>query len=712
MSDNEFGIYINADDSTNSEDQEDDNVEILVCSVLPEGEIADMDELSAVGINLSNAYRVEVDDIEFTVIVDLDANALAGEDTADLDVDANKAIGEETADEQSNGYTGNEGEPVIATEKCQDTDYQLRVNPDVCFRECHYTRWRKHHPFKHEWEVSYVCNICSESLVESALASHMKIHCQQFVDCKPCGSKICKNGGNNENVEKYTCASDSPYSLNNMMTRDVTENSNVREPNKENSVLSTERQSVNKEKFKMTPQSAKENLRPEINSNTENEIEPLKTNFETEFSNIKTDYSKANNDTKQSEINPEITYDTKIENLKVAPKAKESMISRPVIDHKADRVELAEAVVDMAEEIKQLMEENTRKWGPLTEIKVNRSAETSVHTIQQLEVTQNAFSNENIIPINCGKFSYEAEIPKIITLDRQLLGNKDNKHTTATNVCKVCKKSYSTVGNLKRHSVMIHDESYLYTCDVCGQKFDRKPCLTRHLKNHFKIGYVSCKICSREFPRNDSLYRHMTTVHSNPRYGSCKVCSKAFLRKDSLYRHMTAHSNQKFKSPGSAKKCDALVNVKKTQKTSLHAKMVRTTSFCSKKPRQACLNTESQRNIRQNVKRDRKAQLSRDKLDRHQRENYKHLVDHKHVIVRHNKPGVVNMQRRNPGDKVTDKGNSTNREMKLISRHVEKAADKHRLDKRDHTDKVSRSRRRVERQLHAVYGQQCCGICK
>ena len=704
----EFGGYINVDESINSDDQENDNVEIVVCCVLPEGEIADMDELSAVGINLSNAYRVEVDDIEFTVIVDLDidANALAGEDTADfIDVDANKAIGEETADEQSNGYTGNEGEPVIATEKCQDTDYQLRVNPDVCIRECHYTRWRKHHPFKHEWEVSYVCTICSESLVKSALASHMEIHCQQLVYCKPCGSKICKNSGNNENVEKYTCASDSPYSLNNMMTRGVTENSNVREPNKENSVLSTESKSVNKEKFKITPQSEKENMKPEINSNIGNQTEPLKTNIETKHSNInhETDKSKTNIEIKQSKVNPETIRDTMIENLKITSEAAKAIIypktEEPIINLNVERLELTEAVVDLTEEIEQLMEENTRKWGPLAEIRINQSSETSVYEMQQVEDAS-------------AKISHEAENPKIITLDRQLLVNKDNKHTTTTNVCKVCKKSYSTVGNLKRHSVMIHDESYLYTCDVCGQKFDRKPCLTRHLKNHFKIGYVSCKICSREFPRNDSLYRHMTTVHSNQRYGSCKVCSKAFLRKDSLYRHMTAHSNLKFKSFGIAKGYDALENVKEVQKTSFNVKKVRTTSSRSKNPRQACLNTETQRNIRQNVKRDRKAQLPRDILDRHQRENYKHLVDHKHVIVRHNKPGVVNKQKRNPGDKVTDKGNNSNRETKLISRHVEKAADKHRLDKRNHIDKVSRNRRRVERQLHAVYGQQCCGICK
>ena len=572
-----------------SEDLENDDIEIVVCSVVSEGGITDMDELLVVDTTM-NTYRIEVDDTEYTMIVDLETNDSI-------------ATSDENKEEQCDDYTGDEEESAIKPEKSQSTGNQFRFNPDVCNRECHYTRWREHHPFKHEWEVKCVCNICGENLSESSLSSHMIIHCSHFIHCKFCGSDL-------ENNFEGTNISDITHLLHNFMLKDMTESLNEWEANKEN--LVTDQQNLNKENLKINPQTKNLNINPEADNLI---INPAPENLE------------INSETENSKI------DSETENLESIESETEDYIT---------------------EEIKQLMDENTRKWGPLLEpvleIEIFQTVKLNTHEPQSLGALRNMpFSSKPKLCIDAMKGSNETLISKSVKLDRKRPAKKDIAGLFATNACKVCKKKYASVQKLKRHS-SIHDSLYPYTCDFCLRTFNLKEYLTRHMKIHFKMGYVSCKICSREFSRNSFLSRHMT-VHS-----------------------------------------DQHLNAKKRRKPRLNAE----------KPRKTGLNAEKPRNIQKN-----NAKGIRTKMNRSQKGKIKC------VVVEQNKPAEVNRHElKCHSKKLTDKVSSFNREIrKLVVGHSDKPADQHKCDV---CNKVSQSLRHLERhkKLHMMYGKQCCSFCK
>ncbi|CAH1800263.1 unnamed protein product [Owenia fusiformis] len=84
------------------------------------------------------------------------------------------------------------------------------------------------------------------------------------------------------------------------------------------------------------------------------------------------------------------------------------------------------------------------------------------------------------------------------------------------------------------------------TCEVCQSTFDSMRDLQNHMPTHFKEGNYECKICDAKYSLLKNLLRHIRQIHKiQTENFVCAVCDKSFVRKDVLRKHMLSHTNAK-----------------------------------------------------------------------------------------------------------------------------------------------------------------------
>ncbi|XP_063803293.1 zinc finger and BTB domain-containing protein 1 [Pseudophryne corroboree] len=101
--------------------------------------------------------------------------------------------------------------------------------------------------------------------------------------------------------------------------------------------------------------------------------------------------------------------------------------------------------------------------------------------------------------------------------------------------CQTCGKQFLRERQLRLHNDM-HTGMARYVCSMCDQGNFRKHDHVRHMISHLSAGETICQICFQIFPNNNLLEQHMD-IHLY----TCGVCGAKFnLRKD-----MRAHYNSK-----------------------------------------------------------------------------------------------------------------------------------------------------------------------
>ncbi|XP_073466391.1 zinc finger and BTB domain-containing protein 1 [Aquarana catesbeiana] len=101
--------------------------------------------------------------------------------------------------------------------------------------------------------------------------------------------------------------------------------------------------------------------------------------------------------------------------------------------------------------------------------------------------------------------------------------------------CQTCGKQFLRERQLRLHNDM-HTGMARYVCSLCDQGNFRKHDHVRHMISHLAAGETICQVCFQIFPSNDQLEQHMDT-----HLYTCGVCGAKFnLRKD-----MRAHYNSK-----------------------------------------------------------------------------------------------------------------------------------------------------------------------
>ncbi|KAG1714580.1 Zinc finger protein 568 [Nymphon striatum] len=127
-------------------------------------------------------------------------------------------------------------------------------------------------------------------------------------------------------------------------------------------------------------------------------------------------------------------------------------------------------------------------------------------------------------------------------------------------VCRVCNKAFKLKSSLSRHLKHCHDMGIEdpVACSECGEKFNSKSFLAKHILTHNGGRPYSCDVCSKTFSRKYHLIRHMrmTSCSGKPLLShKCEICGRVYTRKDNLRDHLRVHSGEITKKKKTAK-CD------------------------------------------------------------------------------------------------------------------------------------------------------------
>ena len=143
------------------------------------------------------------------------------------------------------------------------------------------------------------------------------------------------------------------------------------------------------------------------------------------------------------------------------------------------------------------------------------------------------------------------------------------------NECEICKKSFSTLGNMRNHFLTIHQNYRPYKCEfpgcskrysilsryqvhlrthegkkpfmcqICNKSFNEKGNLKTHLRFHSELRPFQCPNCSKSYKTNGHLKDHIEIQHKKIKKFVCEICDKKFGRISTLKAHIKTHTGEK-----------------------------------------------------------------------------------------------------------------------------------------------------------------------
>lgn len=123
------------------------------------------------------------------------------------------------------------------------------------------------------------------------------------------------------------------------------------------------------------------------------------------------------------------------------------------------------------------------------------------------------------------------------------LDARANYYNKGMEACEICKQTFTTKGNLRRHK-MSHSGEKRFECEVCKKRFRRSSHLAEHKTMHTGIRAFTCDVCQKKFKRSCHLLDHKK-IHTRdePPY-QCDICFAKFRLANHLAGHKNKHSEK------------------------------------------------------------------------------------------------------------------------------------------------------------------------
>ena len=115
--------------------------------------------------------------------------------------------------------------------------------------------------------------------------------------------------------------------------------------------------------------------------------------------------------------------------------------------------------------------------------------------------------------------------------------------------CDMCKQSFTTPSELRRHIVQMHStprmetkEEHSYKCTVCKKGFRYVNNLAFHLRAHKKRELYECTLCTKKYMSQYQMLLHKELVHANHKHFECAVCNRKYLDRRRYKMHLISYS--------------------------------------------------------------------------------------------------------------------------------------------------------------------------
>ena len=113
--------------------------------------------------------------------------------------------------------------------------------------------------------------------------------------------------------------------------------------------------------------------------------------------------------------------------------------------------------------------------------------------------------------------------------------------------CPLCRKSFSQMGTVTKHIDEVHNGVKPHECKECQKGFKSKWHLVQHMRSHTGEKPFTCHLCHRSFSLNTNLTMHINAQHKHNKKYKCyfPLCGNDFQSKQGLERHLSTHSGEK-----------------------------------------------------------------------------------------------------------------------------------------------------------------------